>query len=103
MRENLERHKKELNDLKKEIAKLKKNFNNLPEEKRQDILDDLLMNKESKPNDYRYLNKVFDNINLNTFDKKKLNENTKFIQQLNLFVSPHPFYINIDFTRNAVN
>ncbi|CDW87127.1 UNKNOWN [Stylonychia lemnae] len=85
MRENLERHKKELNELKKEISKLKKQFKKLPEDKRQDILDDLLMDQESKANDYRYLNKVFDNINLNTLDKRKLNENTKYIQQLNLF------------------
>lgn len=36
------------------------------------MLDSILLEKESVANDYRFLNKIFDKIDMETFDKKKL-------------------------------
>lgn len=83
MREQLEKHKKELAELKREIDLIHKKISKLPEDKRQDMLDSILIQKESKANDYRFLNKIFDKINMDTYSKKQLNRNMKFVNDLN--------------------
>lgn len=35
-------------------------------------MDDLLTNTKSIANNFRFLNRIFDNIDLGTFDKQKL-------------------------------
>eukprot|EP00347_Sterkiella_histriomuscorum_P017373 403349632 len=85
MREQLEKNKKELKELKREIQKIKIKMSDLPEDQRNDMLDSILIQKDSVANDYRFLNKVIDKINVGTYDKKKLQENLKFISDLNQF------------------